>query len=177
MGSNFIQRWSKNKSESQSEATESTLQAEVVDTFSNDTVIEESVDNECQPLPSMSDVDSLESHSSLAGFLAKGVEKSIKKAAMKKIFLSSDFNVLDGLTDYDQDFSSVGSLPAEVAQNLRKWIKEEEEIEPQSVTEPLMEENDEIASHNEMSDGEESLLPTDPEEPLNNDIDTTKKTT
>ncbi|MGF1762134.1 DUF3306 domain-containing protein [Aliivibrio kagoshimensis] len=177
MGNNFIQRWSKIKTESHSKASESTQKTGVVDEISTDSASDEPINNESLPLPSMSDVDALESNSSLAGFLSEGVEKSIKKAAMKKIFLSSDFNVLDGLTDYDQDFSSVGSLPAEVAQNLRKWIKEEEEIEPQLVTEPLMEENDEIGSNNEVSDGEEPLLTTAPEEPLSNDIDTTKKTT
>ncbi|MEZ8823809.1 DUF3306 domain-containing protein [Vibrio amylolyticus] len=61
--------------------------------------------------------------SSVASMLTSDVDPLIKKAALRKLFLSEEFNQLDGLNDYDQDFSAVQSLSSEVAQTLREWMK------------------------------------------------------
>ncbi|MEZ9232713.1 DUF3306 domain-containing protein [Vibrio amylolyticus] len=61
--------------------------------------------------------------SSVASMLTSDVDPLIKKAALRKLFLSEEFNQLDGLNDYDQDFSAVQSLSSEVAQTLREWTK------------------------------------------------------
>ncbi|MEZ8142182.1 hypothetical protein A1OQ_07030 [Enterovibrio norvegicus FF-162] len=74
--------------------------------------------------PDMEDVARLKQGDSAASFLAKGVSAEIKKAALRKLFHTDAYNVLDGMNDYDLDYSNKASLSAEVAASLRQWTKE-----------------------------------------------------
>jgi hypothetical protein len=38
--------------------------------------------------------------------------------------MSPEFNVVDGLNDYDHDYASVKSLSSDVAATLRNWVKD-----------------------------------------------------
>ncbi|WP_394210476.1 DUF3306 domain-containing protein [Enterovibrio calviensis] len=76
------------------------------------------------PTPDMEDVARLKQGDSAASFLAKGVSAEIKKAALRKLFHTDAYNVLDGMNDYDLDYSNKASLSAEVAASLRQWTKE-----------------------------------------------------
>lgn len=73
---------------------------------------------------------------SLASLLVSQVEESAKKAAMRKLFMSEEFNIRDGLDDYDDDYSNLKALSQGVAETLREWVKEkpEETTEPNSET-------------------------------------------
>jgi len=55
------------------------------------------------------------------------VDKAVKKAALRKLFMQPEFNVVDGLNDYDHDYSAVKPLATEVAETLRGWVKDVEE--------------------------------------------------
>jgi hypothetical protein len=70
----------------------------------------------------------------VASLLSSEVESAVKKAALRKLFLSGQFSEIDGLNDYDHDYKSVKSLSSEVASQLRDWInsKEQEESEDQA---------------------------------------------
>ncbi len=60
------------------------------------------------------------------------VDKAVKKAALRKMFMSPEYNVVDGLNDYDHDYSAVKPLASDVAETLRGWIKNvADETEPQ----------------------------------------------
>ncbi|TNF10743.1 MAG: DUF3306 domain-containing protein, partial [Vibrionaceae bacterium] len=48
--------------------------------------------------------------------------QQVKKAALRKLFLSGEFSEVDRLNDYDHDYTAVKSLSAEVAQGLRDWM-------------------------------------------------------
>ncbi|POF52425.1 DUF3306 domain-containing protein, partial [Vibrio vulnificus] len=66
-------------------------------------------------------------------------DEAAKKAALRKLFHSEEFNVVDRLNDYDHDYkSSIGALAPNVAQTLREWMKPVEEalteVEPGSAT-------------------------------------------
>lgn len=160
MSSSFLQRWSKNKSESQIE------QGQHIEKTENDTPqlsadkVEDSVTEESDIELTMSDVDTLDGNSSISAFMTEGVEKSIKKAALKKIFLSDEFNVVDGLNDYDHDYASVGSLPSEIAQTLRQWINSDDENETDSQTEPVISEANIETNADESTTTEPAVIST-----------------
>ena len=58
-----------------------------------------------------------------------GLNKAAKKAALRKMFLSPEFNVVDRLNDYDHDYAAVKPLAAGVAETLREWVNKVEELE------------------------------------------------
>ncbi|MEZ8436217.1 DUF3306 domain-containing protein [Vibrio splendidus] len=70
---------------------------------------------------------------SVAQLLVSEASESVKKAALRKLFLSEEFNVRDGLDDYDDDYSNLKSLSGGVAETLRDWVKDktEEETTPE----------------------------------------------
>lgn len=68
---------------------------------------------------------------SVANLLTTGAESAVKKAALRKLFLSGEFSEVDALNDYDHDYKAVKTLSKEVAETLRGWVKEViEEDEP-----------------------------------------------
>ncbi|WP_434998335.1 DUF3306 domain-containing protein [Vibrio scophthalmi] len=84
---------------------------------------------------------------SLANLLVSQVEESAKKAAMRKLFMSEEFNIRDGLDDYDEDYSNLKALSQGVAETLRDWVKEKpEEEEAALIDSEVTEEADVIQS-------------------------------
>lgn len=94
---------------------------------------------EAQQLASESSVETesgLESHTveqphsaeneepSVASLLVSGASQELKKAALRKLFLSGEFSEVCMLDDYNTDFSNTATLTTEVAQTLRQWWKE-----------------------------------------------------
>ncbi|EOD77345.1 hypothetical protein D515_03938 [Grimontia indica] len=140
----FLHRWSKRKQEQSTAEDEKPPETEQIEDDAELVVSEatsESEDSELPP-PSMDDVERLREGDSAAAFLAKGVSSQVKKAALRKLFLSDAYNVLDGMNDYDLDYSKTANLSAEVAETLRKWTKEklEEATEEKPEDEALAQE-------------------------------------
>ncbi|KJY82388.1 hypothetical protein TW81_13315 [Vibrio galatheae] len=65
--------------------------------------------------------------SSIAALLASQAKSEVKKAALRKLFLSGEFSEIDGLNDYDHDYKSVKSLSTEVVEKLRDWMNSEQD--------------------------------------------------
>ena len=77
---------------------------------------------------------------SVAALLASQASQQVKKAALRKLFLSGEFSEVDRLNDYDHDYSKVKSLSTEVAQGLRDWLNKADdkpEDKPGSETQPV----------------------------------------
>ncbi|MBD1556865.1 DUF3306 domain-containing protein [Vibrio sp. S9_S30] len=91
---------------------------------------------------------------SVATLLSKGAETAVKKAALRKLFLSGEFSEVDALNDYDHDYSKVGNLTQEAAEKLRGWVKEKLE-------QPSEDEHQEVANQSQTVDEKEA-----PEEQL-----------
>ncbi|MCW8885607.1 MAG: DUF3306 domain-containing protein, partial [Motiliproteus sp.] len=53
----------------------------------------------------MPDIETLTEDSDYSGFLSEGVSEALKRKAMRKLFHLPEFNIRDGLNDYDDDFS------------------------------------------------------------------------
>jgi len=55
-------------------------------------------------------LESLDADSDYSGFLSEGVSDELRNKALRKLFLSPQFNVVDGLDDYCEDFTSFEAL-------------------------------------------------------------------
>jgi hypothetical protein len=62
-------------------------------------------------LPTLADVEGLTAESDYAAFVAKGVDETVKRSAMKKLFALPQFNIMDGLDIYTGDYSQPDPLP------------------------------------------------------------------
>jgi len=62
---------------------------------------------------------------------------------LRKLFLSEEFNVRDGLDDYDDDYSNLKSLSEGVAETLRDWVKDKTEEETTLEEEQVIDNKDE----------------------------------
>ncbi len=105
---------------------------------------------------------------SVASLLVSGASQELKKAALRKLFLSGEFSEVCMLDDYNTDYSNTATLTTEVAQTLRQWWKEtdspQDEGEEQiAVVEETVKENQidvEFADHDLAST-------TDLDDPIN----------
>lgn len=70
------------------------------------------------------DPDTLDPNSDFKAYLAPGVSPELKRRALRRMFTASQYNVRDGLDDYDQDFTLMRDLSPEIASKLRSWMNE-----------------------------------------------------
>ncbi|NOI29457.1 DUF3306 domain-containing protein [Vibrio coralliilyticus] len=141
MASSFISRWSKRKLDGEQDQNASLSELpseEVVEQTEGD---DGSTDNELEQ-------DSEET--SVAALLVSEAESAVKKAALRKLFLSGEFSEIDRLNDYAHDYKAVKSLSTDVAAKLREWVNQDDEQENSTdvesdssdVEQPLNTEND-----------------------------------
>ncbi len=88
---------------------------------------EASVDTE--PAVTLTDADmpaveDLDADSDYSGFLSQGVSDALRNQALKKLFFSGRFNVVDGLDDYAEDFTRFAALGDIVTAEMRHRIEE-----------------------------------------------------
>lgn len=88
----------------------------------------------------------------VASLLVSGASQELKKAALRKLFLSGEFSEVCMLDDYNADYSNTATLTTEVAQTLRQWWKEtdspQDEGEEQiAVVEETVKENQVDSEH------------------------------
>jgi len=171
MATNFFSRWSQRKL---NESTDGPFEAEQT--------LEEleltSSDSASSDLPSTDFSASIKAHQSLesdeeahavdsqdtasestedlsvAQLLVSEASESVKKTALRKLFLSEEFNVRDGLDDYDDDYSNLKTLSEGVAETLRDWVKDKTE-------EDTVNESDQVA------DNEEEILIDEVDDSIN----------
>lgn len=63
---------------------------------------------------------------SVASLLVSDASQKLKKAALRKLFLSGEFSEVCMLDDYNADYSNTATLTMQVAQTLRQWCNEVE---------------------------------------------------
>tara|TARA_Y100001956_G_scaffold82723_1_gene104986 strand:- start:18 stop:542 length:525 start_codon:yes stop_codon:yes gene_type:complete len=131
VATNFLSRWSKRKLEGdQEDQMNSSLSRRHVE--DEDLDASEVQQNEQQD----TDVSEHADETSVASLLVSEVDKSVKKAALRKLFLSGEFSEVDRLNDYDHDYQSVKSLSSEVAGKLRDWMNSDTEDQIPQAEEP-----------------------------------------
>ncbi|WP_010447893.1 DUF3306 domain-containing protein [Vibrio rotiferianus] len=157
MATSFFSRWSKRKlEETTTESTEVKVVDSVESTEPETAYAQQELSTEAEASAAEAPAKETEAQDkssettnpeemSVAQLLVSEASESVKKAALRKMFLSEEFNVRDGLDDYDDDYSNLKSLSEGVAETLRDWVKEKTE-----------EENAQIAESKEQSDIEEA---------------------
>ena len=167
----FLSRWSKRKLETKEEVqAEPVLEAvqpsenpplEVVEGPTECKISEE----QQEIIESLPKIEELTAESDFTGFLQNGVPEELQRLALRKLWKSNPvFANLDGLNDYDEDFSIITPLAEGVAEELKKLMKENSQSEPEETENP-----DEAQEPQEL---EENLHATQSvEEPLDDDID------
>ncbi|HEY8606180.1 MAG TPA: DUF3306 domain-containing protein [Noviherbaspirillum sp.] len=68
--------------------------------------------------PTMDEVGQLSVDSDFTRFVARGVDEDVRRAAMKKLFADPQFNVMDGLDVYIEDYNTFTPIPAHVLSAL-----------------------------------------------------------
>ena len=95
--------------------------------------------------PELPDIDSLGEDSDYSAFMAPGVDGSLRRQALRKLFRSPKFNVCDGLDDYCDDFTRWTPLGDIVTADMRHHLERaarlaeqvEEAIGPPDGAEPV----------------------------------------
>ncbi|MFL6674374.1 MAG: DUF3306 domain-containing protein [Massilia sp.] len=86
-----------------------------------------------RPLPTLDDVAQLGADSDFSAFVTQGVDKTVQRLAMKKLFSDPHFNLMDGLDIYIDDYNKSDPIPAallaslEHARNLFAGLAKDEE--------------------------------------------------
>ncbi|GHX09202.1 DUF3306 domain-containing protein [Vibrio cholerae] len=123
----FFSRWSQRKLTAESDQLLDTQKS-----FDSQPVQEEPIESES----AVETESGLESHSleqphsaeneepSVASLLVSDASQELKKAALRKLFLSGQFSEVCMLDDYNADYSNTATLTTQVAQTLRQWCNE-----------------------------------------------------
>ena len=128
----FLARWSRRKHEAQHgippedaepAASPADTDAPVPDSDTG------TVDEEAGATPAVADSepadaelphpDTLDRDSDFSVYLTKRVSSAFRRAAMRRLFSSPEFNVRDGLDDYDEDYTQFQSLGNTVTAHMR----------------------------------------------------------
>nr|WP_299241137.1 DUF3306 domain-containing protein [uncultured Halomonas sp.] len=91
------------------------------------------------------DPDTLAPKGDFSAFLQHGVSPALKRRALRRMFTAENYNVRDGLDDYDHDFTKMRKLDSETSAQLRSWMRKltEETEEP---ADEIIEESPLVAS-------------------------------
>lgn len=96
----FLQRWSRLKTHPEPEPQPETMGAGAADlTPPSDAPVES------PSLPTLADAANLTADSDFSSFVARGIDPSVRRLAMKKLFADPHFNVVDGLDIYMGDYN------------------------------------------------------------------------
>ena len=89
-----------------------------------------------RPLPTLDDVATLSFESDYSGFVAQGVDKAVRRLALKKLFSDPHFKVMDGLDIYIDDYNIASPVAADMLAELRhadsalaRVLEDEEQVE------------------------------------------------
>lgn len=105
----FLKRWSKLKQ------TDADKAPEIDEANAVANVDETEQATEDGSPPELPDIESLDAESDFTGFLKDGVPEQLKRAALQKLWRSSpELAVLDGLNDYDEDYSIADAVVEKV---------------------------------------------------------------
>ena len=95
-------------------------------------------------LPTEADLGTITGTSNVSQFMATGVDKNLKKAALRKMFLNPEFAMED-----EPNYSTPSKLDSETAAKLRDWMvepveEEEGEIEQKLVVNQSLEQQERV---------------------------------
>lgn len=105
----FFARWSRVKAESRLEAAPGG-DAAFDAAPSPAPVVAPAGEDALAAAPTLEQVQSLTPDSDFTPFVARGVDETVRRAALKKLFADPHFNVMDGLDTYIDDYNKFEPL-------------------------------------------------------------------
>jgi len=72
--------------------------------------------------PQLPSIESLDEHSDYRAFMSEKVSEELRLQALRKLFRLPQFNVCDGLNDYDEDFASCKPLGSIVTHDMARGL-------------------------------------------------------
>ncbi len=130
LSSGFLSRWSQRKLQTRDdqelpveaglqEADELPADVPAAEIAAADEVEKLLTDEDMPPIESLTEA------SDYSGFMSEGVSEELRRLALRRLFRSAAFNVVDGLDDYDDDFTSFEKLGDIVTSDMRFQMEEE----------------------------------------------------
>jgi len=111
----FLNRWSKRKLENDTGTSSDRLRSEDAASFVDTAENSSETASEAQ------------SESALPIWQREDVDAETRKAALRSLFRKPEFNIRDGLNEYDDDFSHFAGLGDIVTQDMKRMLKLAEE--------------------------------------------------
>ena len=109
----------------------------------------------------MPPVDNIDENSDVSDFFSPGVSESLRKAALRKFFHSPAFNIVDGLDDYDDDFTTFKALGDIVTADMRHRMEVEKEREKEKAGTQLADEGQEGSVESVADDERDEAVASD----------------
>ena len=143
-GESFLERFNRRKLEARNRPT-------VADTTPPDIAddVQRSPDDDLQAEAAteltdadMPPLDTLDESSDYSGFLSEKVSETLRRAALRKLFHSSAFNVIDDMDDYAEDFTTFGALGDIVTSDMRHQVEVEARKRAEAVKQAMLEGTD-----------------------------------
>ena len=86
----------------------------------------------------MPPIETLTPESDYTGFLSPKISEGLRRTALRKLFQSPEFNVLDGLDDYAEDFTTFKALGDIVTSDMRHLIEVEARKQAEALERALL---------------------------------------
>jgi len=155
----FLSRWSERKLNRRNEKDETASSPREEELSQSNASHEQGV-TEYKELPS---IDSLNENSDYSAFFSPDVSEELQRLALRKLFSSHQFNVRDGLDDYDEDYRSFESLGKTITAEMRHQMERVQEQNPTPSSDDAQTDqgncDDEVSS---MEDEQGGSLPDSP---------------
>jgi hypothetical protein len=117
----FFRRWARLKSDGNAESAAAPAQDQATgnEIATSTSGARRAADSPEKPLPTLDDVARLTADSDYSAFVAQGVDKSVQRMAMKKLFSDPHFNVMDRLDIYIDDYNKPDPVSAAMLASLK----------------------------------------------------------
>lgn len=104
------------------------------------------------------DPETLEAGSDFSAFMVPGVSGALRRRALKRLWATGNYNVRDGLDDYDADYNQLlKPMDSELASKLRRWTHKVEEAVDKSLDEAEPESPKELAENEQTNENPVAL--------------------
>ena len=118
----FLERWSRRKLETQP-GSEDVAAGESAEANSLAPLAEEP--EQVLTDADMPPIETLDGDSDYSPFLSPGVSDDLRQQAMRKLFTQPDFNITDGLNDYDEDYTQFAGLGKIITHEMKRVLQRE----------------------------------------------------
>jgi Protein of unknown function (DUF3306) len=123
-GEPFLERWSRLKEQARANEPATELRPDATTHGEKPATDAGAPPHEGEhPAVELPDLEQLDQDSDYSAFLTPGVDATLKRRALRKLFSSPKFNVFDGLDTYRDDFTSFPPLGEVVTVDMRHHLE------------------------------------------------------